>query len=46
MVSEYYWTSTTNAADPTEAWTVYSCDFGLYDTSKANIGYTLAVSDQ
>jgi len=36
MVSEYYWTSTTNAADPTEAWTVYSCDFGVYDTSKAN----------
>ena len=43
MVSEYYWASTTNAADPTEAWTVYSCDFGVYDTSKANIGYTLAV---
>lgn len=43
MVSQYYWTSTTDAADPTEAWTVYSCDFGVYDISKANPGYTLAV---
>jgi hypothetical protein len=43
MVSEYYWTSTTDAADTTEAWTVFSCDYGVYDTPKANIGYTLAV---
>jgi hypothetical protein len=43
MVSQYYWTSTTDAADTTEAWTVYSCDYGVYSTSKANIGYTLAV---
>lgn len=41
--SQYYWTSTTDAADPTEAWTVYSCDFGVYDISKSNVGYTLAV---
>jgi hypothetical protein len=41
--SEYYWTSTADAADTTKAWTVYSCDFGVYDTPKENIGYTLAV---
>ena len=40
---QYYWTSTTDAADTTEAWTVFSCDFGVYDISKANSGYTLAV---
>ena len=42
----YYWTSTTDAADVTEAWTVFSCDYGVYDTPKANIGYTLAVRDR
>lgn len=41
--SQYYWTSTTDAADPTEAWTVYSCDFGIYEIPKTAIGYTLAV---
>jgi Protein of unknown function (DUF1566)/Carboxypeptidase regulatory-like domain len=41
--SEYYWTSTTNAADTSEAWTIFSCDFGVYDISKAQTGYTLAV---
>lgn len=47
--SQYYWTSTTYAADPTQAWTVYSCDFGVYEITKDNsgvpgsIGYTLAV---
>ena len=40
---QFYWTSTTDAADPSEAWTVYSCDFGVYDKPKANTGYTLAV---
>ena len=40
---QYYWTSTTDASDTTEAWTVFSCDFGVYDTPKANTGYTLAV---
>lgn len=40
---QYYWTATTDAADPTEAWTVFSCDFGVYDIPKTNAGYTLAV---
>jgi hypothetical protein len=40
---QYYWTSTTDAADTTEAWTVFSCDFGVYDISKVDTGYTLAV---
>jgi hypothetical protein len=43
VISEYYWTSTTDAADTAKAWTVFSCDYGVYDTPKANIGYTLAV---
>lgn len=43
VVSDYYWTSTTDAADTSEAWTVYSCDFGVYDTAKTDTGYTLAV---
>jgi len=41
--TQYYWTATTDSADPTEAWTVYSCDFGVYDISKTGVGYTLAV---
>ena len=41
--TQYYWTSTNDAADPSEAWTVYSCDFGVYDISKSAVGYTLAV---
>jgi hypothetical protein len=41
--SQYFWTSTTDAADTGEAWTVFSCDFGVYDTPKSNVGYTLAV---
>ncbi|HUO18445.1 MAG TPA: DUF1566 domain-containing protein, partial [Steroidobacteraceae bacterium] len=40
---EYYWTSTTDAASPGEAWTVFSCDFGVYDTAKSATGYSLAV---
>ena len=43
VVSQYYWTSSTYASDNTQAWTVYSCDFGVYDLPKANTGYTLAV---
>lgn len=39
----YYWTSTTDAADPTQAWTVYSCDYGVYGQPKAGAGFTLAV---
>lgn len=41
--TQYYWTSTTDAADTTEAWTAYSCDFGVYDVPKTQVGYTLAV---
>jgi hypothetical protein len=41
--TQYYWTSTTDASDLTEAWTVYSCDFGVYDVSKSAVGYALAV---
>jgi hypothetical protein len=41
--SQYYWTSTTNSADTTAAWTVFSCDFGAYNIAKNSIGYTLAV---
>jgi hypothetical protein len=40
---QYYWTSTADTANTASAWTVFSCDFGVYDTPKANIGYTLAV---
>jgi len=43
MVSHYYWTSTTDAANTAEAWTVFSCDYGVYDIPKSNTGYTLAV---
>lgn len=41
--TQYYWTSSTDAADTTEAWTVYSCDYGVYALSKNAAGYTLAV---
>lgn len=41
---EFYWTSTTYAADPTQAWTVYSCDFGVYNKLKTDaVQYALAV---
>jgi hypothetical protein len=40
---QYYWTSTTDAANISEAWTVFSCDFGVYDMDKLVSGYTLAV---
>lgn len=40
---QYYWTSTTDAANTAEAWSVFSCDFGVYDVQKSSIGYTLAV---
>jgi len=43
MISAAYWTSTTDAADTTQAWTVYSCDFGVYPLAKTNTGYALAV---
>ena len=44
--SVYYWTSTTNAAAATEAWAAFSCDFGVYDVSKSNTGFALAVRDR
>jgi len=40
---QYYWTSTTDASDPTQAWSVFSCDFGVYNIPKSNTGFTLAV---
>jgi len=40
---QYYWTSTTDAADSTEAWAVFSCDYGVYETPKSDTEYTLAV---
>ncbi len=40
---QYYWTSSTDAADVNSAWTVFSCDFGAYDVPKASTGYTLAL---
>ena len=44
MISlQYYWTSTTDAADTSQAWTVFSCDFGVYGIAKSSTGYTLAV---
>lgn len=43
MQSEFYWTSSTDAANTTLAWTVYSCDWGVYDIPKSNVGYALAV---
>lgn len=43
VVSDYYWTSTTNAADTSQAWSLYSCDFGVYNMAKSATRYTLAV---
>ncbi len=43
VVSEYYWTSSTDAADPSRAWALYSCDFGVYVVAKTELRYTLAV---
>src|SRR5579871_6046 len=40
---QFYWTANPDDADTTRAWTVFSCDFGVYDTPKGNPGYTLAV---
>ena len=43
LAYQYYWTSTTDAADLFQAWTVFSCDFGVYETPKSSMGYSLAV---
>jgi len=40
---QYYWTATTDAGATSSAWTVFSCDWGVYDTPKSQTGYTLAV---
>ncbi len=43
VVADYYWTSTTQASDPTQAWSAYSCDFGIYNLAKTDVRYALAV---
>jgi hypothetical protein len=43
IVGNYYWTSSTDAADPNQAWTLYSCDFGVYNIAKTDLRYALAV---
>ena len=43
IVADYYWTSTTTASDATQAWTIYSCDFGVYNIAKGEVHYALAV---
>ena len=40
---QYDWTSTAHPTDSTRVWTVFSCDFGVYDTLNDDVGYTLAV---
>ncbi len=40
---DYYWTSTTSAADTSQAWSVWSCDFGVYNLPKTAVRYALAV---
>jgi hypothetical protein len=40
---DYYWTSTTTAANSNEAWTIWSCDFGAYNVAKTETRYALAV---
>ena len=40
---EYFWTSTTNSSDISQAWTVFSCDYGVYNINKIELGYSLAV---
>lgn len=33
---KYYWTSTSYAADPVQAWAIFSCDFGVYNLPKTD----------
>jgi hypothetical protein len=40
---DHYWTATTNAADISQAWTLYSCDFGVYNIAKGDLHFALAV---
>jgi hypothetical protein len=47
FVQAYYWTSSTRAGDPTQAWSIYSCDFGAYNQLKTDTQhYALAVRQQ
>ncbi len=47
FMQTYYWTSSSVAADPTQAWSVYACDFGVYNILKADGQlYALAVRSQ
>jgi hypothetical protein len=40
----FYWTSSTNAADTAQAWSIFSCDFGVYNVAKGdNQQFALAV---
>jgi hypothetical protein len=43
VVSMYYWSSSTDAADASQAWAIYSCDFGVYNLPKDGIHFALAV---
>ncbi|MES2299999.1 MAG: DUF1566 domain-containing protein [Pseudomonadota bacterium] len=43
VTSDYYWTSTTTAGDAGQAWSVWSCDFGVYNLPKTDLRYALAV---
>jgi hypothetical protein len=43
LVSQYYWTSTTDANDAAQAWGIYSCDFGAYNLVKTGVHNALAV---
>ena len=41
---KFYWTSSTDAADITQAWAIFSCDFGVYNIGKNdNQQFALAV---
>ena len=40
---QYYWTSTTQAGDTGNAWTVFSCDWAASAKPKSATGFTLAV---
>ena len=40
---QYYWTSTTQAANTNNAWTIFSCDWAAFPAAKSATGYTLAV---
>jgi hypothetical protein len=43
MGYQFYWTSSTDVAEMNTAWTLYSCDFGVYDFDKDMPSYALAV---